>query len=323
MSLRGIHKHHDKVVKFIGWRNHMRPRGSGSHIPVPTELSPAELEERVRAAQFHDQKLRQAVASMEEAMRAIVGGCAKSVGKPGEKDISRLIWHGIVQYANADLSDGTGLGEAFLAFQAFTTLCLVRERNPMDTIVVSDLPFGDLEELTQGRTLETFEEFFDACCGQLSRLHPQFRTMLSWLADPRAAAQGNQATEILSEHAGNGAIELDLSPNDDFDDTGKRGAPFFYWKTVRRYRTILSPVSKFILDRIERYHADEKRDRLTLSEAIPLFMCKRPTCRRFAVLRRTTRNFCSASCRTLYRQESRPEEHAAYQRKYRQLYKKP
>jgi len=268
--------------------------------------------------------LRQLVASMEEAKHRIIEKCAQSIRLPEEEDINRLIWHGIAQYGNAYLSEGIGLGEAFLAFQAFSTLCLIRESDPLETVVISDLPFGDLKSLAPVAQLATFDGFFNACCNRLSELHPKFRTMLTWLADPNGcvAAKKNEAIEFLVQHAGDGAIEFDLLPNDDFDDTGDKGAPFFYWKTVRKYRTILSPVSKFILDRIERYHADEKRDRLTLSEAIPLLVCKRVACRRFAVLRRTTRDFCSASCRTLYRQETKREEHAAYQRKYRQIYKK-
>ena len=96
--------------------------------------------------------------------------------------------------------------------------------------------------------------------------------MLTWLADPNGCsrAQRNQAIEFLVEHGGEGAIDFHLYPNNDFDETGNRGAPFFYWKTARGYRTILSPVAKFVLDRLERYQADEKRARLKLTKAIPL-----------------------------------------------------
>ena len=283
------------------------------------QIFPSELKDAARTAH---EGILEALGSMNR--RPLVQLCAKSLGVPDEQDANRLIWHGIVRYANADLNDAACVAEAFLAFQAFSTLCVIRLHDPFDTAALSDLPFDDLESVTTEQTLATFEGFFDACCHQLSTLHSEFRTMLMWLTDPNVCsrAQRNQAIKFLLEHGGEGTIRFDVSANDTFDDSGDKGAPFFYWKSVRGYRTIFSPVAKFILDRLEQYHADEKRSRLTLSEAVPLLCCKRLGCRRFAVLRRRTKDFCSASCRTLYRQEAKPEEHAAYQRKYRKLFTK-
>ena len=202
---------------------------------------------------------------------------------------------------------------------------MIRQDSPFESFAIRDLEFRDLESQTSGKELATFEGFYIACGTRLRLLHKQFRGMLSWLADPNAltALQRNEAISFLTEHGGQGAIEFDLDPNDDFDDSGNKGYPFYYWKTPTEYRSILSPVISFIAHRIERYQTDESEETLTLREAIPVMVCKRAACGHFAVLHRTTKEFCSASCRTLYRQETKPEAHAAYQRAYREGYKKP
>lgn len=301
-------------------------RTKENNKPAPSQLSSEEIEERKRAADAAHQQLIRLADSMAQTKRSLIQLCAESIGAPQEQDSTRLIWHGIVRYANADLRGAKGLGEAFLAFQGFTLLCVNRLRDSIDMATLQDLSFGDLEAMRTRVTRTTFEATYDAFCHRLALLHPQFRAMLTWLADPNACqpASRNQALRFLVENGGEGAIEFDLDANDDFDDTGDEGAPFFYWKTDSGYRTILSPVARFILDRLEQYHTDASRLRLTLEEAVPLILCKRPSCGKFAILRRRTRDFCSASCRTLYRQEARPEEHAAYQRAYREkFHKKP
>jgi hypothetical protein len=301
-------------------------RTKKSNKPAPSQLSSEEIEEHKRAADAAHKQISQLADSMAQTKRSLIQLCAECIGAPQEQDTTRLIWHGIVRYANADVSDAEGIGEAFLAFQGFTMLCVNRLRDSIDMATLEDLSFGDLEAILAQGTSTTFETTYEACCYRLSLLHPQFRTMLTWLADPNACqpASRNQALRFLAENGGEGAVDFSLSANDDFDDTGDEGAPFFYWKTDSGYRTILSPVARFILDRLEQYHTDESRLRLTLEEAVPLILCKRPSCGKFAILRRRTKDFCSASCRTLYRQEARPEEHAANQRAYREkFYKKP
>jgi hypothetical protein len=289
------------------------------------ELSPKELAARIQEAQDADREFRKIWASMVSAKRAMVDICARSLGVDEGGDINRLIWHGIVQYANVDVKTAEGRGQAFLAFQAFTNLFLIRQDRPFETKDIRELAFRDLESEAVRNDANDFGDFYNVCCERLSVLHEDFRTLLSWLANPNAfsAPKKYQAVAFLVEHGGEGAITFDLDPNADFDDSGRHGAPFYYWKIPQQYRTILSPVVSFIVSRIEEYQTDDIKRRLSLREAIPVLRCKRPACGRFTVLHRNTREFCSASCRTLYRQETRPEEHAKYQRKYREMYKKP
>jgi len=302
----------------------MQKKGQPAEVEM-SDLSPEDREARIREAQAADQQFREIFASMARAKQSMIETCAKSLGIGEEVDVNRLIWQGIVRYANADVKTAEGRGQAFLAFQAFTVLVLIRQDYPFQSLDIKELAFRDLESIAPVDKANDFESFYYACCQRLSDLHEEFHTMLAWLADPNSfpAPRKYRAVEFLTEHGGEGAIEFDLDPNDDFDDSGRRGAPFYYWKIPQQYRTILSPVTRFVLNRIEQYQTDDLKGRLSLHEAIPLLACKRPACRRFAVLHRSTREFCSASCRTLYRQETRPEDHAEYQRKYREMYKKP
>jgi hypothetical protein len=111
---------------------------------APPPLTPAELEERKNAARTAQQRLIQLAESTKQARRSIIQTCAESLGVPQERDMNRLIWHGIVQYANADPS-AAGIGKAFLAFQAFSMLCVMRLREPDDLICLPDLSFDELE----------------------------------------------------------------------------------------------------------------------------------------------------------------------------------
>src|SRR6266702_424593 len=187
---------------------------------VPPDLSSTELQEWQRAAQASHERIVQSLDSVAKARQSVIQTCAKSIGVPQERDINRLIWHGVVRYANT-ATDAKGAAEAFLAFQGFCTLCLIRLRDPLDMIGIRDASFEDLESRAAAGTLTTFKGFFEACCHRLSTLHRPFEAMLTWLADPngRSSAQKSQAIEFLVEHGGEGTIELDLSANDNFDDT--------------------------------------------------------------------------------------------------------
>jgi hypothetical protein len=115
------------------------------------------------------------------------------------------------------------------------------------------------------------------------------------------------------EHGAKDALVFDAYPNDEFDETGNDGYPLFYWKMSFRYKTVLTPVATFILECIDKYQEGDQG----LNEAVPLIVCKRTECRKFAVPLRKTKDFCSNSCRTLYRQKNKREDWADYMRKYR------
>jgi hypothetical protein len=308
--------------KYKAWRNYMPVL---QNIKFPAEFARIEPEENRRAAEKNHARLLDTMASIERTNQSVIQLCARAIGVPQQKDPSSIIWHGIVEYANAELGQLTGIAKAFSVFQGFSVLCLRRLGDPLfGNANITDVSFEDLEK--QGEHANTpFDKLFDLCCHRLIELHPGFCEMLKWLVDPNAchASQKNRAVGFLVEHGGEGAIQFDLDANTYFDESGNDGAPFYYWKTARRYKSILSPVTKYIVDRIEQYQSDDKKLRLSRTEAIPLIICKRMACRRFSVLQRMTKDFCSASCRTLHRQTASPEQHAAYQRRYRQIYKKP
>jgi hypothetical protein len=290
-----------------------------NNTATESPILPPELEQTVRE---HLQKISELANSIQEAKLSVIRICAESINVDHEKDVNRLIWHGIVEFANCDFTNPGDISKAFLAFQSFSTLCLNRLGDSLEITGIRDLPFHDLESIGCETTLDTFEEFFDMCCTRLQALHSSFKKMLQWLTNPTnfSRIEKDQAIRFLTQHGGEGAIEFDFVSNDNFDDSGNEGAPYFYWKHGRGFRTILSPVVNFILDRLERYQADDEKLRLKLSKAIPIICCKRLACRRFAILQRSTKDFCSASCRTLHRQESRPEEHAENQRQYRRQF---
>lgn len=287
---------------------------TATEIPVSSSES--------EQAREHLQKIRELTNSMQQAKLSMIRICAESIDVAHEKDVNRLIWHGIVQFANCDITNPDGICKAFLAFQSFSTLCLNRMGEPLEMTGIRDLPFHDLESIAAKTAIATFEEFFDLCCNRLQVLHSPFRRTLQWLINPNNSSRSerDQAIKFLIQHGGDGAIEFGFVSNDNFDDSGNEGAPYFYWKHGRGFKTILSPVANFILDRLERYQADDEKLRLKLSKALPIICCKRLACRRFAILQRSTKDFCCASCRTLHRQESRPEEHAKNQRRYRKQF---
>ena len=228
-------------------------------------------------------------------------------GVPKEQDRTTIIWHALAGFANA--SEGEEAG--FCCFSAFTHLCSLR----LDDIFADptqDLRCFEDVEIEHDQTGKSVGDVFRS---RVSSLRQQIRVMLTWLARPNACSSANKryALEFLLEHGSEHALQFSMDPTDKFDDTGSQGIPLFYWKHIYGYRTIFTPTAKFILDRLEQYH---ERD-LTLDKAMPLIICKRPECGKFAVARRKTKDFCSDSCRTLYRQKNRPKAWAAYMRKYR------
>ena len=146
-------------------------------------------------------------------------------------------------------------------------------------------------------------------------LQPKLRGLLAWIADPNrlSPAERRVALSFLLEHGEQELARYDFDPNDEFDDTGNIGYPLFYWKRPHSFESIMAPIARFIFERLEQYNEGE----LQLDDAIPIVLCKREGCGRFSVSQRKTKDFCSASCRTLNRQKQNPAEHAAYMRRYR------
>ena len=265
-----------------------------------------------------DLRFRELGAETKQCDLSIVQNFAALIGKPEETDRGRLIWAGIVEYAN--LSGLRDRIPEFVAMKLTATLFLCTHGQPQDQAgSVFDLdPFDDVHDLAKKTGVSRPDAFLILA----ARQHTRFREMLAWVADPNRCdhTQRVRALDFLLEQGNEGRAEYQYEVEDKFDDTGNVGYPFFYWKHPRSFATILAPLAKFIIERIESYH--EKA--VPLDEAMPIILCRRKACGMFAISERKTRDFCSDSCRTLNRQEEKRDEHAAYMRKYRQSnYTKP
>jgi hypothetical protein len=249
---------------------------------------------------------------MAQREKDLIGILAKLFGAPGERNRERVIWQGIVAFANIDKIDDTSSPQlGLIYFRHLAWLCASRLAGEL-TDPIDDLSiFRDLEFRVK-RTGKSPDEVF---AEMAPALQSQFRRTLFWLADPNRSEPDvkAEALRFLLESSSESAIHFDIDPVDDFDETGNRGYPLFFWKSIWGYETVASPIAKFIFDQLEQYHAGE----LTLNKAVPIIVCKRPGCGKFAVPRRRTKEFCSNSCRTLYRQKTKPKAHAEYMRKYR------
>src|SRR6476646_1470357 len=183
-----------------------------NNIQFPAEFALIEPAESRRAAEENHARLLETMASIQRANRSIIQLCAGAIGVPQEKDPGNIIWHGIVKYANADLSEISEIARAFSFFQGFTVLSLRRFGDPLFANAdIRDVCFEDLEEKGEhGNT--PFDVFFDLCCHRLIELHHDFREMLQWLVDPNACdtSYKNRAVGFLVEQGGEGAIRFDL-----------------------------------------------------------------------------------------------------------------
>lgn len=255
-----------------------------------------------RAKEF-EAKLEEIGLSLQRKDRSRAAGLnAALAGVRKEQDRDTIIWHALAGFANSSEGDEVG----FRSFHALTHLCCIRLEDLFDDPTQDLRCFEDVE-IEHDQTGKSPEDAFRI---RVSSLRQQIRVVLAWLARPNACSSAikRYALEFLLEHGREDAIQFSIDPTDKFDEFG-----LFYWKHIYGYRTIFTSIAKFILDKLEQYH---ERD-LTLDKAIPLIICKRPECGRFAVARRKTKDFCSNSCRTLYRQKNRPKAWAAYMREYR------
>ncbi len=271
-------------------------------------------------AEHVDAELRRAVREMQDFKRSMFKAFAGMVGQPNETDRARLIWAGLVQFANARFeAHSLGMGVA-LALRATIALCVQgnQELEDVQGSVFELEFFDDVDRIQEMRKISADDAFSTIAL----ELLPQLRQLLAWIADPNrlSLTERRAALSFLLEHGEQELRTCDFDPNDEFDDTGNAGYPLFYWKRPRSFETVMAPIARFVFDRLEKYNEGE----LPLDRAIPIVLCKREGCGKFSLGRRKTRDFCSASCRTLHRQKEKPEEHAAYMRQYRKNnYTKP
>ena len=266
--------------------------------------------EKKRSAEKLHQRLIDALETMALNERNLVGTIAKLFGAPTETHRERVIWHGLVALANTRLvRNGAELGLIYI--KATILLCGWRLAGELTNLTEDLSCFRDIESEAEvsGKGLD------EALTARIPSIQNQVGTLLSWLANPTACGPtaSREALRLLLQHRSEGAIDFDIELNDNFDDTGNKGYPLYYWKNIFGYESLITPITKFIFDQLEQYHSGE----LALDKAVPVIVCKRQGCGKFAVPRRRTKEFCSDSCRTLYRQKINAKDYAAYMRKYR------
>ena len=245
---------------------------------------------------------------------------ASLVGHPNETDRSRLIWEGLVRFTNEKIDDRGLTMDVAAALRATIALCVHGEQEMEDLQgTVFGLEFFEDVYRLQKRRKVSPEDAFSILAQELQ---PQLRGLLAWIADPIRVSPTERrvALSFLLEHGEQELARYEFEQNDEFDPTGNNGYPLFYWKRPRSFETVMTPIARFIFERLEQYNDGE----LSLDDAIPIVLCKRPGCGNFSVSQRTTKDFCSASCRTRHRQKENPEAHAEYMRQYRkENYTKP
>ena len=282
--------------------------------PKPEPCGPEESPEaRLARAKHLDAELRRVVADMRQGQRDMFRTMAAAIGLPKETDRSRLIWEGLAQFVNEDLNGQPAGIEITVVLRAVITLC-----------VYGNAEYEDMQREIFG--LEVFKDIYynqkrlnlsvdQAFAILATELQAKFRLLLWWIADPnRMDREGRRAAlDFLIEHGEQELARYDFDPNDDFDDTGNVGAPLFFWKRPASFETVVTPIARFIYERLEQYHNSE----LKLPDAVPIVLCKREGCGKISVIQRKTKDFCSSSCRTLHRQKEKAGDHAAYMRNYR------
>jgi hypothetical protein len=200
----------------------------------------------------------------------------------------RLTWQGIVDYANADLSESA------------------KEIAAVENLVHRCLGAGSLS--ARG---ETFKK-------QAIHYQPHVRKLLYWLCRPtektlipieepsgRPPLMVHPVEFLNGElHGSSGRLNAVES---NFDEDSSDCFPFYFQREVE-YSTVIAPICKFIVDQL-----DES------GEMAPVRICEREGCGKFTLPERQGRKrFCSDQCRALAYQGSR-DDWNEYMRTYRKI----
>jgi hypothetical protein len=142
-----------------------------------------------------------------------------------------------------------------------------------------------------------------------NQYQPQLRRFLIWLCEPQTHPELRiEAVDFLAKHARGVDVSLEYSEVN-FDENSSYYCASYYTKAVQ-YQSVMSPICKFIFDRIERYHEWLDRipgkkikryraneDEIAREKAIPIRLCEKPGCGKFMLPQRTGRKrFCSQQC---------------------------
>jgi hypothetical protein len=289
--------------------------------PPPKLLGP-EISPEAKLAQAKNAhaELVRAVRKMRENKRSRFDALAGLVGHPNEDDRARLIWAGLVRFANENFKGKALSVDVALGLRATIALC-VHGNERLEEVEGSVYKlefFEDIYQIQRATKVSTEDAFSIVAL----ELHPKMRGLLAWVADPNRMSprERRAALEFMLQHGEQELARYDFDPNDEFDDTANVGYPLFYWKRARSFETVMAPIARFVFERLEQYHEGD----LPLEAAVPIILCRREGCGNFSVSQRRTKDFCSASCRTRNRQKENAEAHAEYMREYRKNnYTKP
>jgi hypothetical protein len=218
----------------------------------------------------------------------------------------RWIWQELVNYANADVAADQ---KALDGLEALVNYCIKTRGVGYDSRNIDEVSYWAEET---GRELEDSFRYWAVF------YQPEFKNLLRWLCAPNEHLDlGRPAVQFLQRHREGLVVDLGF-PNNEFDETGERGYPIFFWESIVSCASIMSPICDFLVERIRRFEEGE----IALREAIPIRICDRAGCNKFKLPeRQKDRCFCSSACRaTDYQSKRLPEQRAAYMRNYRKTF---
>lgn len=264
-------------------RKKLEPSTPKENMP---ELSEAE---RTKFLEEATASLKRIFEERQKSRQGVFRSLAALAGDPDEKDRIRLIWKGLVRFANECMTSDTKGIMGIFALRATLALCVYddREFDEMSGEVFQLEVFEDVYSLQKKKRLSP-EQAFSLIAEEFQ---PQLRQMLAWVADPnRLSIEERQAAfGFLIEHSEQQLLPHEYELNDRFDETGSVGSPIYFWKSPRIFESIAAPVARFIFGRLELFHEGQ----IELDEAVPVVLCKREGCETLSIARRRTRDFCS------------------------------
>jgi hypothetical protein len=249
--------------------------------------------------------------------------CRSLFGALPDESQERLIWRGIIGFTNAATLDAT-TSPARVAgslppeeIKKFLMLLKLCDQSSLQDLDMDS--FAEVQQFAKGLPTQFGLDAVPDDAGKAiniiaftmlsNRYQPQLRRFLTWMCEPQKHPDlSTEAINFLAKHARG----VDIRPGDsdaNFDDSSADYNPVYYHKTVQ-YQSVMSPICKFIFDRIERYHDwldripgkkvkrhRDNEDEIAREKAIPIRICDRPGCGRFLIPQRIGRKkFCSKKC---------------------------
>ena len=216
----------------------------------------------------------------------------------------RLIWQGIVDYANGDF---TSPESSLEPLKILLSRCM------------GELELGsgwrEVIEVQRGATRDRKKQMEESLRYWAAHHHSDLKKVLLWLSAPREnGSLGEAAVQLLQKHTE--GISWALGPTyAEFDETGANGVPAFYYRHLSSCWSIMSAICAFLCNRIDQFQDGD----LDLLEAIPVRICDRPGCGRFKLPeRQRDACYCSNKCRSADHQSQKsPQEKAEYMASYR------